>query len=75
MLTSLHGTPSAVIQPAPDLPSYRCHTRPYDQACNMDSSLDGFIQIKAANAEKALNVARLVVPPKTIILDVQRLDG
>jgi hypothetical protein len=75
LLTSLRSTTSAATQPASDLFSYRCHTRPYDQACNMDSSLDGFIQIKAVNADKAWNAAQLVVPPKTIILEVERLDG
>jgi len=41
----------------------------------MDSSLDTFIQLKATNADRALTAARLVVPPKTIILEVERMDG
>jgi len=60
---------------AEHLVSYRCRTRPYDHACRFDSSADSFVQIKARNADDAFYKASLVVPEKTIVTEVERLDG
>lgn len=59
---------------ASDLSSYRCRTRPYQQACEMDPALDTFIQLKATNATEAMSSARQVAPSDVIVIDAERLD-
>jgi hypothetical protein len=59
---------------AADLPTYRCATRPYQQACEMDPTLDSFIQLKARDASDAITKARLVADRDTIVMGAERLD-
>ncbi len=66
---------SAGNTPPSDLRSYRCRTRPYNQACAMDPALDSFVQLKAKNAGDALRLARLTVDRETIVIDAERISA
>lgn len=66
---------STELRSEPSLNSYRCRTRAYQHACDMDTALDTYLHLKAANATEALRRALLVVPAGCVVVEVERLDG
>lgn len=54
-------------------PTYRCRVRPYDAECAGDTALDGFIQIKAPTAERAMLLAQQVTG--LAVVDATRIEA